>query len=162
MALTVGTAPGADSNLGESKMKAYRKFANKLWNITRFVLESAADYDTQSHTAESADSSLLEPLRTLTQEATSEMGEFKYYLVGEKLYHYVWHTFADEIIETLKPIVQDENHPDRKKAQATLWEILTTSLKLLHPFMPFVTEEIWQSLPSRPGRDLLMVTSWPK
>jgi valyl-tRNA synthetase len=161
MAMIVGTAPGADLHFSENKVKAYKKFANKLWNISRFVLDNTADYDVAAHTPTSADPDILQPLQALISEITPEMESFKYYLVGEKLYHYVWHTFADEIIESLKPIVQDESHPDRIKAQATLWEILTTSLKLLHPFMPFVTEEIWQSLPDCPGRDLLMVTQWP-
>lgn len=162
MAMIVGTAPGADVHFSENKVKAYKKFANKLWNISRFVLDNTGDYDVTSHSAELADPEILQPLQALVSEITPEMEDFKYYLVGDKLYHYVWHTFADEIIETLKPIVQDEAHPERTKAQATLWEILTTSLKLLHPFMPFVTEEIWQSLPARPGRDLLMVTEWPQ
>ena len=162
MALIVGTTPGQDVLFDEQKVKAYKKFANKLWNIARFVLENTSDYDVSSHTSEQADSDILQPLQSLIQEITPELEGFKYYLVSEKLYHYVWHIFADEIIETLKPVVQDEPHPDRTKAQATLWEIMTTSLKLLHPFMPFVTEEIWQSLPARPGVDLLMVSGWPQ
>lgn len=164
MALIVGTAPGADSNIGDNKIKAYRKFANKLWNITRFVLENTAHYDHTNHITESTGkfSNYVEDLANLTKEITAEMSDYKYYLVGEKLYHYAWNTLASDILEELKPMVQDESHVDRAAAQATLWELLTTSLKLLHPFMPFITEEIWQSLPHKPGREMLLVTSWPQ
>jgi len=164
MAIVVGVGPGADNNLGENKIKAYKKFANKLWNISRFVLENTTDYDAAKHdkAALGTYGNLSEELDQLITDITPEMEAFKYYLVSEKLYHYVWHRFADEIIEELKPIVQDEHHPNRTEAQAALWEILTTTLKLLHPFMPFITEEIWQSLPHEPERDQLMITSWPK
>ncbi len=163
MSLIIGTTPGQDVTFDEQKVKAYRKFANKLWNITRFVLENTADYDHAGHVPEIIGKFVnhSKTLENLTKEITDEMSDYKYYLVGEKLYHYVWHTLADEVLEELKSIVQDESHPDRLAAQATLWELLTTSLKLLHPFMPFVTEEIWQSLPARPGREQLMITSWP-
>lgn len=163
MALIVGVAPGQDVVFDEQKVKAYRKFANKLWNIARFVLENTADYDHAAHSSESIGKfiPIATELAALASEITSEMEELKYYLVSEKLYHYVWDRFASEILEELKPIIQDESHPDRSAAQAILWELLTTSLTLLHPFMPFVTEEIWQSLPVRPGREQLMITSWP-
>lgn len=164
MSLIIGVTPGQDMNFDLQKVKAYKKFANKLWNITRFVLENTADYDHTGHTIESTGrfNSYVNDLSELTKEITAEMSDYKYYLVGEKLYHYVWNTLASEILEELKPMIQDESHADRTAAQATLWELLTTSLKLLHPFMPFITEEIWQSLPHKPGRDMLLVTSWPE
>ena len=88
------------------------------------------------------------------------MDEYKYYLVGEKLYHYFWHTFADVIIEESKEILTKGTDKEKLSAQYTLWTIHTTLLKLLHPFMPYVTEEIWESLPENKSR-ILMVEKWP-
>jgi valyl-tRNA synthetase len=85
------------------------------------------------------------------------MDNYRFYLAAEKLYHYVWHTFADKIIEESKESLKNED--TKKSTQYTLRQILETSLKLLHPFMPFVTEEIWSHID---GKKLLMVTSWPK
>ena len=162
MALVVGNGPGQDIKLAEEKIKAYGKFANKLWNITRFVLENTADYDFASHSQEHADQAIISNLDTLIREVTTEMDSFKFYLVSEKLYHYIWHQFADVIIESMKPKLQEKSSVDRKKAQATLWEVFLTTLKMLHPFMPFVTEEIWQSLPFQASESALISNKWPQ
>ena len=88
------------------------------------------------------------------------MDEYKLYLAGEKIYQYTWSRFADVIIEESKTALNGSDEEAKKSAQYTLYEILKTSLKLLHPFMPFVTEEIWLSLPHK-DKLLLMVETWP-
>lgn len=144
MALVVGTAPGTDSKISEDKIKGYKNFANKLWNITRFVFG-------QPHTGE-LKKDLVEEFNVLAQDITKDMENYQLHIASEKIYHYIWHRFADEILEESKG---EEGYG------ATLHYILQNSLKLLHPFMPFVTEEIWQSLPEKEC-DILMVAQWPK
>lgn len=158
MSLVAGMAPGADSKISEEKIKAYKHFANKLWNISRFIFENAGDTDenTQLNTT---DEELLREFRSLAEEVSGDLESFRIHLAVEKLYHYVWHRLADEILEESKPILSGEDAAAKTSRQALLHLLLSDSLKLLHPFMPFVTEEIWQSLPNSEG--LLMVASWP-
>lgn len=161
MAMIVGVGPGSDSNLGEEKIKAYSKFANKLWNIARFVSENKNKTQTTSETtALDADDQLsLDELNTLIKEITNEMNEYKFYLVAEKLYHYIWHTFADTIIERSKKKMTEGSESEQNSASYTVQKILSTALPLLHPFMPFITEEIWKLF----GHDtMLMVENWPE
>ena len=158
MALIVGVGPGADSKFDMAKVKGYKNFANKIWNITRFVLENTKDWDgTKPENISENDTKNLNELNELVADNTKDMGNYRFYLGAEKLYHYVWHTFADKIIEESKESLKNED--TKKSTQYTLRQILETSLKLLHPFMPFVTEEIWSHID---GKKLLMVTSWPK
>ncbi|MDP2650068.1 MAG: valine--tRNA ligase [bacterium] len=175
MALVVGNTPGTDLNLDPQKVGAYKKFANKLWNITRFVLEQNACAEQRiqkQNNAETtkADEKILERLNELAADVTEDMENYRFHLASEKIYHYVWHEFADKIIEESKPILGGADEHAKNSRQSTLYLLLTTSLKLLHPFMPFVTEEVWQSLkekdadPSRQGvdeADVLMVAKWP-
>ena len=147
MGLVVGNTPGTDLNLDPQKIGAYRKFANKLWNITRFVLsqENAGEIMPE----------LKAEFDALTVDVTKDIEEYRIYMAAEKLYHYVWDRFAAEIIEKSK---------GKPEYGATLYYLLENSLKLLHPFMPFVTEEIWSSMPPRPGQKetgLIMVEAWP-
>ncbi|MBX4192443.1 class I tRNA ligase family protein, partial [Candidatus Parcubacteria bacterium] len=142
MGLIVGATIGSDVKFDEQKVKGYKMFANKVWNITRFVLS-------QENTGE-----LMPQLKTefdaLAEDVTHDMEEYRIYLAAEKIYHYLWDRFAAQIIE------ESKNKPEYG---ATLYYILENSLKLLHPFMPFVTEEIWGSLPDKTG--LIMVSEWP-
>ncbi len=164
MGLLSGTAIGNDIRFDEQKVGGYKKFANKLWNITRFVLTSVADHEhNQTVTYSEADKRILETLRALTEEVTSDFEKFSLYLAAEKTYHYIWHDLADVVLEESKPILAGENAQAKLARQQVLIECLTTSLKLLHPFMPFVTETIWQELPEQMrDSDLLMVAKWPK
>ena len=91
------------------------------------------------------------------KEITKEMDEYKFYIVAEKLYHYFWHTFADIIIERSKKKILVGKNAD--SARTILYNHLTTLLKILHPFMPFITEEIWSMLPDK--NNLLMIEKWP-
>lgn len=171
MALVVGTAPGTDSKIDENKIKAYSKFANKIWNATRFVLENIHDLNMNEPIAlDAEDQASLDELNNLIKEVTVEMDEYKFYMVAEKLYHHFWHTFADVIIERSKKKIgfgDDIKHDAGSiSAKWLLYLELTTILKALHPFMPFITEEIWGMLPKM-GSDetnnkkLLIIESWP-
>lgn len=158
MGLIIGNTPGIDLALREDKIKGYKNFANKIWNITRFVLENTKDWNgTKPESIDESDIKNISELNDLISDVTKDMDNYKFYLAGEKLYHYVWHTFADKIIEESKESLKQEDK--KASTQYMLREILNTCLKLLHPFMPFVTEEIWTKM----GNDrLLMVTEWPK
>lgn len=160
MSLVVGVGPGNDNNLSEDKIRAHKKFANKLWNIARFVLEAAQDTPDEQPQLRPEDTTRVEELSALAKEITQDYEQYRLYLAGEKLYHYIWHTLADVILEERKAVLSGDDAAARHSAQWTLLYILSVSLKLLHPLMPFITEEIWKSLPNR-DRDMLMVASWP-
>jgi valyl-tRNA synthetase len=161
MGLIVGNAPGTDLNLDTQKINAYRKFSNKLWNITRFILTELDDVDISlARATNDTDKELLQDLESLVQTVSTELDTHMYHLASDRIYHYVWHELADKILEESKPILQGDNTESKLSRQYTLYTILTTSLKLLHPFMPFITEEIWQSLPHT-DTNMLMVAPWP-
>jgi len=152
MAMLVGVGPGQDVTLSEDKIKAYSKFANKIWNATRFVLEQTNPKDTEiKPTLDTEHAEYINQWNIIHSEITKEMNTFKYYLVSEKLYHFFWHTFADIVIEKCKSDMNDS-------ARYTLRYLLHQQLIALHPFMPFITEEIWGSF--YPNGDLLMITPW--
>jgi valyl-tRNA synthetase len=159
MALTIGTPPGADTSLSLEKINGYKKFANKIWNATRFVLEniSTLDFDEMPE-YDAEDQQSIDELHAFLKEITKEMEEYKFYIVSEKLYHYFWHTFADIIIERSKKKIAEGS----TSAAWALYTHLNLLLKALHPFMPFITEEIWSILPeATDAKKLLMIESWP-
>lgn len=158
MGLIIGNTPGTDLNLDPRKIGAYKKFANKLWNIARFVLESG--FITEKPTLSDVDQRLLDQLDTIVNDVTEDLQNFRFHLAGEKLYHYLWDEFAAVVIEESKNILKEEGGAKLSR-QWLLSHVLLTSLKLLHPFMPFVTEAIWQKLPQKDS-ELLMVAKWPK
>ncbi len=161
MGLIVGNTPGTSLALSEDKIKAYKHFANKLWNIARFIL-SNADGDALGIKPDllPEHNQILKKLAQTVQEITADLEKYRLYLAAEKLYHYIWHAFADVIIEESKPILQGNDERAKQSARWMLYEVLTTTLKLLHPFVPFVTEEIYQNLP-RKDKELLMIEQWP-
>ena len=173
MALIVGTGPGNDSKISDDKFKAYKHFTNKIWNIARFVLENNPDMKSDPKMAESntENKKYLLEFETLVKDVTADMENYRFYLAAEKLYHYTWHTFADIIIEESKTKINLSIN-NKKVIEATknmLGFLFTEQLKLLHPFMPFITEKIWSLLPdsakASPGKpnskSLLMVEKWP-
>jgi valyl-tRNA synthetase len=139
-------------------VRGYKNFANKLWNITRFVLENTTDMDPNAELRDE-DRRHLEEARTLVMLASANIDKFRLDLAADSIYHFVWDRFAAEILEESKVLLKDE--ATKASRQRMLYEILTISLKLLHPFMPFVTEAIWQKLPQKDAK-LLMVAKWPK
>ena len=159
MALVVGNTPGTDTRISEDKVKGYKHFANKLWNIARFILENADDADAAVPLSE-ADVAHRAALDALTREVTADIDGYRVYLAAEKLYHYAWHELADNIIEESKPVLQGADAAAKASRRALLARLFDRTLRLLHPFMPFVTEEIWQSLPAKDA-DYLMVARWP-
>jgi valyl-tRNA synthetase len=163
LSLIVGAAPGNDLPLSEDKIRAYKKFANKIWNISRFVLTNIADADWEQELHLSPrDEEILIELRKTIAEVTSDIEKFSLYLAAEKAYHYVWHDLADNVLEESKGILNGSDAPVRFARQYVLKECLVASLKLLHPFMPFVTETIWQHAPEAiKDQKILMVAKWP-
>ena len=160
MALVVGNTPGNDIIIFEEKIRGYRNFANKIWNASRFVLGNLKDYNPKTKIILSQkDRKILKGLSKFVKETTKLMELFKFYAAAEKIYHYFWHTFCDKIIEEQKKRLN--NPKEKKAAQALLLAILATNLKLLHPFMPFITEEIYQKLPLKNKKECLMVENWP-
>jgi len=160
MGLIVGNTPGNDAALAENKIKGYRNFANKIWQATRFVLmNSDGVHFSQVPELTGRDKEVLAECAAMKGQITKELDDFMIHLAAENIYHYFWHTFADKIIEENKDRLKSDNEADKYAAQYVLNEVLRASLKLLHPFMPFVTETIYGNLPGNDGK-MLMVEPW--
>lgn len=159
MSMIVGIGPGNDLNFDLQKVKAYSKFANKLWNITRFVLQNTDGTKIDYNFADfvEADRELIKKADELQVDLFADMDNFRFYLAGEKIYHYAWHEFADIILEDSKKIFESGSEEEKLSRKQFLLHTQERILKLLHPFMPFVTEELWNIL----GHDdLLMVNQY--
>ena len=162
MALIVGNSAGSDIIISEDKIKGYRNFANKIWNVSRFVIMNLDDFHySRKPRLGKEDKKILENLLKTEKKITKYLDNFQFSLAGEEVYQYFWHTFADKILEKMK--IRIRNNDKKKQAQYILARILIDSLKLLHPFMPFITETIWQKLPLPEMKDnkLLIVAKWP-
>ncbi|MBP6856370.1 MAG: valine--tRNA ligase [Candidatus Pacebacteria bacterium] len=158
MALVMGTAPGTDSKISEDKIKGQKHFANKIWNITRFVLSSTPDevrYENKPALT-ARDQEIWNEFVDIRKDITKDIEEYRFYMASEKVYHYVWSTFADTILEESKPIVKDGSAEEKSSREWLLYAILHDSLITLHPFMPFVTEELWSLIPKSHNRPLLV------
>ena len=159
LSLVIGAQPGNDLKLDENRVRGYKHFANKLWNITRFVLENA-DASSLNTALTDTDKGLVAEAHELARSVSANIDNFRLDLAGDAVYHYVWDRFAAEIIEETKPVLKLYEGEEKASKQRMLYEILMISLKLLHPFMPFVTEAIWQELPEK-DTELLMIAKWP-
>ena len=157
MALVIGNTPGTSLALAEEKIKGYKHFANKLWNISRFII---TNLNKEKSNLLESDLKLLDELNKNKKEITKDMDDLRFYLAGEKIYHYVWHRLADEIIEESKNIINGDDIKKVNSRKSTLLVILKEIIKILHPFMPFITEEIWGMLPK--NKNLLMIEPWNK
>jgi valyl-tRNA synthetase len=162
-ALVFNTAPGTDMALAEDKIKGMKHFANKLWNIARFVLAND-DAEAGVSVAESApqpqtdaDRLILRQLNETAEQVTADLDNFRLHEAAQKLYQFTWHDLADVYIEASKAQLQQEQL--KKNTQHMLRYCLITNLKLLHPFMPFITEVLWSKL-HQPT--LLLIAPWPK
>ncbi|MFH0890485.1 MAG: class I tRNA ligase family protein [Candidatus Liptonbacteria bacterium] len=164
MALTVGNTAGQDVVISEDKIRGYRNFATKLWNVARFVLmqkDKADGVGLNKIIISARDKKILAQAIKIKQKAGKHIENFQFHLAAETAYHYIWHTFADKIIEEAKPRLQSEKRTERESAYLTILHILRESLIMLHPFMPFLTEHIYQQLPASAKKsDLLVTEKW--
>jgi valyl-tRNA synthetase len=150
--LAAFTAQGRDVKMSEERIEGYKYFVNKIWNATRFSLMNLEDYTADEGSDENQATSL--PDRWIRQElnrtiadVTKGLDEYRFNEAAAVIYQFVWHEFCDWYLELIKPTLYGKSEPAHRQAtQQTLFSVLKTSLKLLHPFMPFVTEEIWQTL----------------
>lgn len=165
MALVVGNTPGTSLALSEDRVRGYRNFSTKIWNVVRFVTMNRPT-DGASGTPSADDEKALAALREMKDEVAKHIEQFEFHLAAEKAYHYFWHTLADEVVEAAKVRFRGTDAADKAAAHATLTSILVGALKMLHPFTPFVTEAAWDKLVSArlvtpdPARPLLMVQEW--
>ncbi|MBI5912882.1 valine--tRNA ligase [Candidatus Azambacteria bacterium] len=158
LSLIIGAAPGNDTKLSEERVRGYKHFANKIWNIARFVLENGASAD--NVITQEEDKKLIEEFDAVARRTTAHIEAFRLDLAADALYHFVWHRFADILIEESKPILRGDDANAKHSRRAALFALLVGSLKLLHPFMPFITEEIYAGI-SLPDKKLLMIEEWP-
>jgi valyl-tRNA synthetase len=159
-ALIFSTAAGNDIPLAEDKIKGMKHFGNKLWNIARYILAT----DPQPGEAKAvtdADKAIMQELAAATKAVTDGIANFKIHEAAQAIYDFTWYKLADVYIEASKPQIADATQAANTKA--LLLHQLTSVLKLLHPFMPFITEQLWQELRERKlvTEELLMVVQWP-
>jgi valyl-tRNA synthetase len=159
MALVAGNSTENDIVISEDKIRGYRNFATKIWNVARFVLMRKPP---QINAGEKpgvtgTDKKHLAELKKIKSSLTNHLEKFEFHLAAEKLYHYFWHTFADKIIEAAKTRLNGTEEKEKAAAYLVLETILLECLKMLHPFMPFISEEIYQRF--RPGK-MLMKEKW--
>lgn len=157
--LATGNSPGNDMRFLEEKVQSSRNFANKLWNAARFIRMNLGDGDvalTLPDTLGMEDKWILSRFNRLVKEVTDNLEKFELGIAVQKLYDFIWDSFCDWYIELCKVHLQGERAED---ARRVLVYVMTGILKLLHPFMPFITEEIWQSLPHE--GESLMISAWP-
>ena len=159
--LATGNSPGNDMRFSDDKVKASRNFANKLWNAARFVLMYLGDdYSFNGLPQELApeDKWIISKVNTLAADVTANLEKFELGIAIQKLYDFIWDVFCDWYIEISK--IRLQSGEGAETAKAVLVYVLTDILKLLHPFMPFITEEIYQALPHDCAS--IMISSWPK
>jgi valyl-tRNA synthetase len=147
---------------------AYKKFANKVWNIARFCLEQQKPED-KGETASlledrlepkkltQEDQKLLMEFEVFKADFLADMDNYRFHLASEKIYHYLWDTFASVIIEDSKALLASEDPSVRASRLSSIFYLLSSSLKLLHPFMPFITETIWREMGHIEKEDMLMI-----
>jgi len=165
LSLVMGITPGNDSKFSEERVEHYKHFINKFWNITRLVVGNVDGLDIQGEPTPStlADTRVLSQLNSLIHATTAALSRYQFSQAAEALYEFTWHEFADWYLEIAKIQIQNGEH--KETTQKILMYCLMTLLKLWHPFIPFVTEHIYQIVrhTSRDTHhDLLMVQPWPK
>ena len=163
--LVTGNSPGNDMRFYTERCEAMRNFANKIWNASRFLMMNLTIEDNAlPEQLELEDKWILSKLNTVIREVTENMDHYELGVAAQKLYDFIWDTYCDWYIEMTKARLQGDNPAAKEQAQRVLCYVLTDILKLLHPFMPFLTEEIWQALPHEAGNEVkfLMLQSWPQ
>ena len=161
MTLTMGVAPGSDILLSEEKVRGMRNFINKIWNAARFIItnsENIALNESNPATLTEEDRKMRQELETLITATTKDMDNFRFGAAAERLYESFWHSFCDRYIESTKTRLYSGTAEEKKAALLILRESMVIYLKLMHPFIPFITEKIWQQL--EPD-SLIMRSRWP-
>ncbi|MCL2508063.1 MAG: valine--tRNA ligase [Oscillospiraceae bacterium] len=159
--LATGNSPGNDMRFSDEKVEASRNFANKLWNAARFILMNLGENEPAPRVPtglSTADKWILSRYNTLAAEATENLERFELGIAVQKLYEFIWDVFCDWYIELAKISIQ-QGGDAAVTAKGVLVYVLSNTLKLLHPFMPFITEEIWQTLPHE--GETVMLSPWP-
>ncbi len=175
LTLITGNAPGNDMRFYNERVEASRNFANKVWNASRFIMmnmEQAEEktgardwevsYNEVKESLEPADQWILSRLNTLVREVTDNMEQYELGIAVQKVYDFIWDEFCDWYIEMVKPRLYSREESDNRGKTAALWtlkNVLTEALKLLHPYMPFVTEEIFCTIQAE--EESIMVSDWP-
>ena len=159
--LITGNSPGNDMRFYVEKCEAMRNFCNKIWNASRFVMMNLTiDHVELPEKLELEDKWILSKLNTLIREVTDNMDAFELGVASAKIYDFIWDNYCDWFIELTKNRLNSDDQTTRENAQNVLCYVLIETLKLLHPFMPFITEEIWQALPHE--GEFLMLSKWPE
>lgn len=163
LTLVTGSTPGNDMRFSDEKVRASRNFANKLWNAARFVMMNLPEGFEPGLPAvedfELSDKWALSVYNELVQNVTENLDKYEFGMAAQKVYDFIWDVLCDWIIEISKPRFQGEDAKSADTARRVLVWLLTGSLKLLHPFMPFITEEIYQALPGT--GETIMLEAWP-
>ena len=162
-ALTIGTSPGNDMRFSEEKLESSRNFANKIWNAFRFAMmnfDEDVDFsEINTELFSLADRWILSRVNTVSREVTENLEKFELGIGLQKIYEFIWEEFCDWYIELVKPRLFNREASGRQEAMFVLNEVLKVSMKLLHPFMPFITEEIYRHL--RTDDESVMISEWP-
>ena len=161
--LATGNTPGNDMRFSSDRVSASRNFANKIWNAARFLLMNLSDNEPAPHIPDNLsieDKWILSKFNRLVRDVTDNLDKFELGLAVAKLYDFIWDVFCDWYIELAKSKLGSGDEETAKTARAVLVYVFSETLKLLHPFMPFITEEIWQALPH--SGESIMVSKWPE
>ncbi len=166
--LAVFAAQGRDIILSEKRIEGYRAFSNKIWNATRYILMNLEENFTKKvidpDKLEFFDKWILATLNKTIEQVDNALTEYKFNDAANIIYDFYWHQFCDWYLELTKPRLynQEENSKSAETAMQVLYHILENSLKILHPFMPFITEEIWEKINKQGTQKRLIITAWPK
>ena len=163
MTLITGNAPGNDMRFYWERVEASRNFANKVWNASRFIMmnmEKAPVSEVSLDELTMADKWILSRANSLAKEVTENLDKFELGIALQKVYDFIWEEFCDWYIEMVKPRLYGEGDSTKAAALWTLKKVLSSALKMLHPFMPFITEEIYCTL--NPEEESIMIASWPE
>jgi valyl-tRNA synthetase len=162
--LVTGNTPGNDMRFYLERVEANRNFANKLWNATRFVLmnleEEIIEHELNLENLEEEDKWILSRLNTVIKDVTENLDRYEIGMAAQKIYDFIWDEYCDWYIEMVKSRLYGDDKESKEVAEKVLLAVLKDILKLLHPFMPYITEEIWQHLPKT--ENPLIISQWPK
>ena len=163
--LSTGISPGNDIRFKMDRLESCRNFANKLWNASRFVIMNLLDEDgnflpmSDKGTLKDEDKWILSKVNEAVKDVTANMEKFELAIAGQKIYELIWNEYCDWYIELVKARLYGDDEADKEQARYVLVKVLKDMLKLLHPFMPFITEEIWGYLPG--NDEQLILADWP-